>query len=878
MEIPHLPSPILLVTDDSTESLTIGASLRAEDPALELRLISSESDFLLYLETGALALVITDARTNWTDGLSVLRAVKIRYPHCPVIVRADIDDEEILEEAIRAGAEDCLLKSPRHVLRLPALVRAVQERIKQQQTWREAERHSHDLFQYSEGLICTHDLDGVLLSVNPAGARLLGYSVDELIGRNLAEFVAPVVRHRFGHYLALIRQEPHIRGFLHVITNTGEERILAYHNVRREGGDRPPYILGHAQDVTELKRAEAQLHTYAQQQQRQADELEQRVAERTTELQESRRLTSQAADRLALLHTIDQAILAEQPLVTILQEALPRVRSLVSCLRVGVVQFDFDTQEAMLLAVESSTTTLLPTGIRGPLMALRPHSMNLAAFQQGHPYEVVDLDTLTDLPFALLTVRAEGIRSLLSLPLIAGGELFGSLNLGKAEPQAFTAMDKAIGQEIANQLAIAFQQDRNRTAHQQAEAQLQEEAEVKAALAHVGEELMASLDTPTILERLCQLTIDVLRCEQGSTVIWRPEKQAYVVAATAGHTQEVDRMLRSLTFPEEMVPHLITRLKEEDVVEVAIDEPQNFLPHSLFSLTGARSSLYIALRRGTDLLGCQTATYRTHQRFHTTQKRIAQGLAHLASLTLANARLVEDLEYANRLKDDFVNTMSHELRTPLHIIMGYTDILIDGLYGEPSGDQLNALQRISLSTRELIDLVNNVLDLDRLRKRQLSLTPQTLGVESWLADLQTSLLDLHRHPTVHLQWETAPALPVLVTDPEKLKIVLKNLISNALKFTEAGTVTVITQPEGTGIEFCVKDTGIGIAQEHLALIFEPFRQVDSSTTQIHAGVGLGLHIVRQLVDLLGGRVAVESTLGMGSTFRVWIPQHHPARP
>lgn len=878
METPHLPLPILLVTDDPNESLSVGASLRTAYPALDLKLISGEGDFLSCLEAGAFALVITDARTHWTNGLSVLRSVKTRYPHCPVIVRADIDDEEILEEAIRAGAEDCILKSPRHVLRLPALVRAVQERTQRQQTWREAERHSHDLFQYSEGLICTHDLDGVLLSVNPAGARLLGYPMDELIGRNLAEFVAPGVRPRFSHYLTLIRQEPRLRGFLHVITNTGEERILAYHNVRREGGDRTPYILGHAQDVTELKRAEAQLHTYAQQQQHQAEELEQRVAERTAELRESRRLITQAAGRLELLHTVDQAILAEQPLVTLLQEALPRVRSLIPCLRAGVVQFDFHTQEVTLLAVDSSNTTLLTTGIRGPLMALRPHSMNLAAFQEGHPYEIVDLDTLTDLPTALLTIRTEGVRSLLSLPLIAGGELFGSLNLGKAEAQAFTATDKAIGQEIANQLAIALQQDRNRTAHQHAEAQLQEEAEVKAALAHVGEELMASLDTPTILERLCQLTIDILRCEQGSTVIWRPEQQAYVVVATAGHTLEVDRMLRSLTFPEEMLPHLIARLKEEDVVEVGIDEPQNLLPHSLFSLTGARSTLYIALRRGADLLGCQTATYRTPRRFHATQKRIAQGLAHLASLTLANAQLVEDLEYANRLKDDFVNTMSHELRTPLHIIMGYTDILMDGLYGEPSGDQLNALQRISLSTKELIDLVNNVLDLDRLRKHQLPLTPQTLEVESWLADLQTSILNLHRDPTVNVQWQTASALPVLITDPEKLKIVLKNLISNALKFTEAGTVTVITQPEGTGIEFCVKDTGIGIAQEHLALIFEPFRQVDGSITQIHAGVGLGLHIVRQLVDLLGGRVTVESTLGIGSTFRVWIPQHHPPPP
>ena len=124
-----------------------------------------------------------------------------------------------------------------------------------------------------------------------------------------------------------------------------------------------------------------------------------------------------------------------------------------------------------------------------------------------------------------------------------------------------------------------------------------------------------------------------------------------------------------------------------------------------------------------------------------------------------------------------------------------------------------------------------------------------------------------------LLWQPTPALPLLHTDPVKLKMVLKNLITNALKFTEEGVITVAALPQGSGIEFHVSDTGIGIAPEALPIIFEPFRQVDSSPMRRHGGVRLGLYFVRQLLNLLGGTVSVESMLGKGSIFRVWLPLH-----
>jgi len=131
--------------------------------------------------------------------------------------------------------------------------------------------------------------------------------------------------------------------------------------------------------------------------------------------------------------------------------------------------------------------------------------------------------------------------------------------------------------------------------------------------------------------------------------------------------------------------------------------------------------------------------------------------------------------------------------------------------------------------------------------------------------------DLQQKPGVRFEWQLPSRLPVLATDPLKLKVVIKNLIDNAMKFTEAGGVSVGIRARERGVEFAVSDTGIGISPEVRLIIFEPFRQADSSTTRRYGGVGLGLYIVHRLVDLLGGTLAVDSEVGRGSTFRVWLP-------
>ena len=286
---------------------------------------------------------------------------------------------------------------------------------------------------------------------------------------------------------------------------------------------------------------------------------------------------------------------------------------------------------------------------------------------------------------------------------------------------------------------------------------------------------------------------------------------------------------------------------------------------------GVQVALYLALRRGEALIGVLSAGYRTRSEpFTARQERVAHGIAQLASMALQNARLVEELEHANRLKDDFLAMFSHELRTPLNIILGYNDLLLGGMFGDLTTEQAEILRRVNKSAQGLTTLVAAILDLSRLEMRQLPLKLQEVNLATLVEEVKTETENQGgKEGLVHLARRSATA--GLRTDSLKLKIILKNLLNNALKFTERGSITLDVHPHADGVEITVADTGVGIAPDAMPIIFDAFRQADSSTTRHYSGVGLGLYIVRRFLDLLGGSITVESEVGRGSTFRLFLP-------
>lgn len=423
----------------------------------------------------------------------------------------------------------------------------------------------------------------------------------------------------------------------------------------------------------------------------------------------------------------------------------------------------------------------------------------------------------------------------------------------------------------------ALQEKNLRDEKRRAEAALHEEAQVAAALAQVGQEMISSLDTPVILNRLCQLTTEVLTCDCSHTFLADPAEQTYAAVSGYGDTPEQREALRVLKIPRAALASLLAGLDGDEVTQVMVAKPGDQLSTTVPMQLGVTVGLYTALRRGGKIIGLQTAAYRGRQEpFTPQQERIARGIAQIGSLALENARLLEQAERANRLKSDFLATISHELRTPLNIIMGYTSLLLEENFGPMTEKQADPLRRVDKNARWLHDLITATLDVSRLETGRLPVEVRVVGLPELLREVEAETQELQTKPGVSYEWRVAAELPPLRTDPAKLKVVLKNLLNNAVKFTEQGWVTAEAYACNGGIEICVADSGIGIAPEVLPGIFEMFHQGDNSMAQRYGGVGLGLYIVRRLLELLQGTVTVESAVGRGSTFRVWVPLELPA--
>ena len=176
------------------------------------------------------------------------------------------------------------------------------------------------------------------------------------------------------------------------------------------------------------------------------------------------------------------------------------------------------------------------------------------------------------------------------------------------------------------------------------------------------------------------------------------------------------------------------------------------------------------------------------------------------------------------------------------------------------------------NSRVLNDLITMVLDLNRLEAGGLPVIVKDVRLVNLIQEIKEEMQGLFDQSGLSFVWKTEEEFPVIQTDPGKLKVILKNVIGNAIKFTKEGSVAIDACTHANGIEISVTDTGIGIPMEAYSLIFEPFRQVDSSDTRLYTGSGLGLHIVKRLLDLLQGTVAVDSRIGQGSTFRIWLPR------
>jgi signal transduction histidine kinase len=260
---------------------------------------------------------------------------------------------------------------------------------------------------------------------------------------------------------------------------------------------------------------------------------------------------------------------------------------------------------------------------------------------------------------------------------------------------------------------------------------------------------------------------------------------------------------------------------------------------------------------------------------------LTAAIAAQLSVQIETLRLTEELhkraaelEKLDKLKSAFLANMSHELRTPLNSILGFSDVILDGLDGPLTETMENDLKLINRNGQHLLSLINDVLDMAKITAGKMNLNVERFNVHEVLEDVVNITAPLARDKALALQFETgaSPELQI-AADRTRLRQVMINLVGNAIKFTEAGSVTISTERQNGSIRINVRDTGIGVSPEQAQMIFEEFSQVDSSTTRKTGGTGLGLPISRKLIELHNGRLWVESTgvYGEGSTFIVELP-------
>src|SRR5712692_9964675 len=233
--------------------------------------------------------------------------------------------------------------------------------------------------------------------------------------------------------------------------------------------------------------------------------------------------------------------------------------------------------------------------------------------------------------------------------------------------------------------------------------------------------------------------------------------------------------------------------------------------------------------------------------------------------------LNSQLARASQAKSEFLANMSHELRTPMNAILGFTEMILDDIYGEVSPEVREPIQDVRTCGQQLLRLINDVLDLSKIEAGRMELSLTDYSVEEVVETARTSLRSLAAEKGLEFTAEVEPDIPLAYGDGKRITQCLTNLVGNALKFTKQGGVTIRAELDGERVDYSVADTGIGIPNDQLDHIFGEFRQVDSSISREFGGTGLGLSITKTFVELHGGRIWVESEPGRGSTFHFAIP-------
>jgi signal transduction histidine kinase len=472
-------------------------------------------------------------------------------------------------------------------------------------------------------------------------------------------------------------------------------------------------------------------------------------------------------------------------------------------------------------------------------------------------------------------------RTVLVAPLLREGAPLGAIVIRRTGVQPFTPKQVRLLETFAAQAAIAIENVRLFKELQERTRELARSVEELKALGEVGQTVSSTLDLETVLTTIAARA-DQLSGTDGAAIYEFDEAiGTFHLRVALKLEEELLGVLRARPTPlgEGVVGRVGLAREPVQIPDISQDEAYQGPLREVALRAGNRALLAVPLLREDRLVGALVVRRRAPGRFPEETVKLLQTFATQSVLAIQNARLfqeIEDksrqLEAASRHKSEFLANMSHELRTPLNAIIGFSEVLAERMFGEVNEKQAEYLQDILASGRHLLSLINDILDLSKVEAGRLELELASFNLPVALENALTLVRERATRHGITLDVTVDAGLGEVVGDERKIRQILLNLLSNAVKFTpEGGRVGVTATAADGAITISVSDTGIGIAPEDQAAIFEEFRQVGLDDARKREGTGLGLTLAKKFVELHGGRIWVRSQVGQGSTFTFTLP-------
>ena len=557
-------------------------------------------------------------------------------------------------------------------------------------------------------------------------------------------------------------------------------------------------------------------------------------------------------------------------------------------------------EDALINLLNDDGTLLITRAFHGslgppahPLPADRT-TMTGRAVVDKRTIHVEDLQAETaEYPLGNRIAAELGFHTAVATPLLRDGVPFGAIMLRRVKVQPFSEQQLTLLRTFSAQAAIAIENVRLFNETKEALEQQTATAAILKTMSRSAFDLEPVLDT--VVENTARLA--------GGDVAWLARTigdEGYRVLSRFGPAFErpeitaVWSQLTTMRIPAS--GSLMGRLLRERRtihIEDARADPELWGASGLIKVTGAQTVLAVPMLRESVLLGGVIVGRTAVRPFTEREIALVQTFADQAAIAIENVRLFnetreksaqlevanQELAAASRHKSEFLANMSHELRTPLNAVIGFSDVLEQGLFGDLNEKQADYTRDIASSGRHLLDLVNEILDLSKVEAGRMELDRSEFALADTIHAALAFVRERAAGHRIELRAQLPENLGTLVADERKIRQVLLNLLSNAVKFTpDGGHVAVRAQRGGDQIQISVQDTGIGIAPEDQPRVFEEFRQVGKTSDRSREGTGLGLTLAKRFIELHGGRIWIDSELGKGTTFTVALPLARTAIP